>query len=265
MLKRKVNTVACVAALNEMLGNPNGNVYFGDPKAWLGYVTTQLTFVTSENNELLKALEEDDRPQVLDGIGDVITVLDGLPFKGGFYVPEEVLDDLYENPLKFVNPILKTVNEFLFHPTIVKCEDVEAMISVLSKYWASARATVIINADLVDYDADKAFKEVHSSNMTKGCKDLEVLARTLEKYEKLGYTCLMANPDETTVFTNVKFKPESDLMFQQVGDLFVVKTHRDVKFGDEIVPPGKFLKSADYREADFTDHESFKIKRIFLG
>lgn len=77
------------------------------------------------------------------------------------------------------------------------------------------------------FDADADLDAIYSSNMTKFIKDDETLAKTIEKYAKIGVNVNVAGEYPTKyVYSN--------------------KDQMDV--GGKFYPKGKFLKSVDFVE-----------------
>ncbi|WP_065204300.1 nucleoside triphosphate pyrophosphohydrolase family protein [Shewanella woodyi] len=72
--------------------------------------------------------------------------------------------------------------------------------------------------------------EVHSSNMSKVCRNEKELAETVEFYAKQGV----------------------EIVGSQKGDFIIAKCAKDVDMAGKVVRQGKVLKSVYYRPADLT-------------
>ena len=81
-----------------------------------------------------------------------------------------------------------------------------------------------------DIDFLPCWDEVHSSNMSKVCRNEQELAETIAFYAKQGV----------------------DIVGSQQGDFIIAKCAKDVEMAGKIVRQGKVLKSVYYRPADLS-------------
>jgi predicted HAD superfamily Cof-like phosphohydrolase len=79
-----------------------------------------------------------------------------------------------------------------------------------------------------EIDFVTCWDEVHSSNMSKVCRDEKELAETVEFYAKQGV----------------------EIVGSQKGEFIIAKCAKDVDMAGKIVRQGKVLKSVYYRPAD---------------
>ncbi|GIU43500.1 nucleoside triphosphate pyrophosphohydrolase family protein [Shewanella algidipiscicola] len=79
-----------------------------------------------------------------------------------------------------------------------------------------------------DIDFVRCWDEVHSSNMSKVCRNEQELAETVAHYAKQGV----------------------DIVGSKKGDFIIAKCAKDVDMAGKVVRQGKVLKSVYYRPAD---------------
>lgn len=81
-----------------------------------------------------------------------------------------------------------------------------------------------------EIDFIKCWDEVHSSNMSKVCRNQQELDETIAHYAKQGV----------------------EIVGSQKGDFLIAKCAKDVEMAGKTVRQGKVLKSVYYRPADLT-------------
>lgn len=81
-----------------------------------------------------------------------------------------------------------------------------------------------------EIDFVTCWDEVHSSNMSKVCRNEQELTETIEFYAKQGV----------------------EIVGSQKGDFIIAKCAKDVDMAGKVVRQGKVLKSVYYRPADLT-------------
>lgn len=81
-----------------------------------------------------------------------------------------------------------------------------------------------------DIDFVRCWDEVHSSNMSKVCRNEQELAETVAHYAKQGV----------------------DIVGSKKGDFIIAKCAKDVDMAGKVVRQGKVLKSVYYRPADLS-------------
>jgi len=81
-----------------------------------------------------------------------------------------------------------------------------------------------------EIDFVTCWDEVHSSNMSKVCRNEQELTETIEFYAKQGV----------------------EIVGNQKGDFIIAKCAKDVDMAGKVVRQGKVLKSVYYRPADLT-------------
>ncbi|MCL1114937.1 nucleoside triphosphate pyrophosphohydrolase family protein [Shewanella basaltis] len=81
-----------------------------------------------------------------------------------------------------------------------------------------------------EIDFIQCWDEVHSSNMSKVCRNEQELSETIAHYAKQGV----------------------DIVGSKKGDFIIAKCARDVEMDGKVVRQGKVLKSVYYRPADLT-------------
>jgi len=81
-----------------------------------------------------------------------------------------------------------------------------------------------------EIDFVSCWDEVHSSNMSKVCRNEQELTETIEFYAKQGV----------------------EIVGSQKGDFIIAKCAKDVDMAGKVVRQGKVLKSVYYRPADLT-------------
>ncbi|WP_281212734.1 nucleoside triphosphate pyrophosphohydrolase family protein [Shewanella insulae] len=81
-----------------------------------------------------------------------------------------------------------------------------------------------------DIDFVRCWDEVHSSNMSKVCRNEQELEETIAHYAKLGV----------------------EIVGSRKGDFIIAKCAKDVEMAGKVVRQGKVLKSVYYRPADLT-------------
>ncbi|MCG9695448.1 nucleoside triphosphate pyrophosphohydrolase family protein [Shewanella sp. Isolate11] len=79
-------------------------------------------------------------------------------------------------------------------------------------------------------DFIRCWDEVHSSNMSKVCRNEQELQETISYYAKQGV----------------------EIVGSQKGDFIIAKCAKDVEMAGKVVRQGKVLKSVYYRPADLT-------------
>lgn len=81
-----------------------------------------------------------------------------------------------------------------------------------------------------DIDFVRCWDEVHSSNMSKVCRNEQELEETIAHYAKQGV----------------------EIVGSRKGDFIIAKCAKDVEMAGKVVRQGKVLKSVYYRPADLT-------------
>lgn len=267
------HTVSSVEQINEIFGNRFGTAYREDPEAFHKYVAGQMSLVVEEKEELLAALNENDVVECLDAIGDIITVVDGIPFKAGIAIRKGDIEGVeYEIGLFLkmgeTEQVLTFTPEYfcwqklahldqsvMFQPSGLSGVNVAMCHAYL--VWKYQRAWVEGVCIDMGFDPRKVYDEVHASNMSKTCANLGEVLETLSKYEE-NYSLKYVGGDDDLTGRFLEAQPESDLMIQQVAGVYVVKANRDIVMNGKPVKAGKFLKGIKFKEPDFSDPSKFK-------
>lgn len=275
-----VNSVRAVAFLNEMMGNKFPE---GDTDAVISGIDLQISLIEEEftnelgdiSNQIADAVEsgivptDDQFAEFLDAIGDSITVLDGLAWRinaheteivqetmklvslGGFtvrpYDPYHSLDTI-----EVIKLLRNSAVEVVTSTTdILRAE----ALRKFCYFWAFLRHDVFVKAAALGYDAEEAFVEVQESNMTKGCT-AETVRDTLERYWQ-KYRA--SSPEFCIEMPGIN---EHDLeVVETIGGVFVVRAARNFELEPgKPVKKGKFFKSIEFSEPDFSDLDRFKLK-----
>jgi len=245
------NTLAAVHELNRLFGSKNG-MGIDDDMELACNVEDQMKLIVSERKELKDALTED---KVLDAIGDIITVVDGIPFKAGLDISDDVFNavvrchvpspDVYTHTefSQLVNVVMQNniASGFVPGETCAGVKDYAFSI------WQAERFKIERECIVRGYNPLKVFWEVHRSNLSKFC----------DTWEEANTTCqFYANKHGLKYSAN--HPTESDFKVVEVFGRYVVKTSREVMFGDEVVPTDKFLKGPNFFEPDFSDPSLFR-------
>ena len=186
-------------------------------------------------NEFKKALEENDIVEQLDSIADALYVLYGLCYTYTFNPDEYVqiinalnVKDMtnYEMIKHRFNPIEKSIQEIYKENCDLENMLRKAMLEdkdIVTTYITTM--CMIVNSYklgiLLGYNIDKLFDIVHSSNMSKLCKNIDEAKQTVKAYEDK-----IANGDNTY---------DSPYFYENNG-YFIVKNKST----------GKSLKSINY-------------------
>jgi hypothetical protein len=257
------HTLKSVAQINEIFGNKFGTVYHEDPTKLHDYVSGQMSLVVEESAELSTAMDENDLAETLDAIGDIITVVDGIPFKAGFEVTAEHFAELSSELGKGVTEQIRTFTPEYFDSFSREHsqESVGGQNLTLTQaflVWKFQRVQVEGVCLNMGFDPRKVYDEVHASNMSKTCANLGEVLETLRKYEE-NYSLKYVGGDDDLTGRFLEAQPESDLMVQQVAGVYVVKANRDIVMNGKPVKAGKFLKGIKFKEPDFSDPSKFKL------
>ena len=255
------HTLKSVAVINEIFGNKFGTVYHEDPAKLHDYVSGQMSLVVEESAELSTAMDENDLVETLDAIGDIITVVDGIPFKAGFEVTEKDYAELSSELGKGVTEQILTFTPEYFDKNADKHRGEDGLNIALTQaflVWKFQRVQVEGVCLNMDFDPRKVYDEVHASNMSKTCANLGEVLETLRKYEE-NYSLKYVGGDDGLTGRFLEAQPESDLMVQQVAGVYVVKANRDIVMNGKPVKAGKFLKGIKFKEPDFSDPSKFKL------
>jgi hypothetical protein len=248
-----------------------GNVFGCAPENIVQKVDTQCSLVEEEFlDEFFDAHMLHNTTEVLDAIGDSITVIDGILFDFGIQLsPKEIehLNTMWTTP----DSPMRANN--LHIPQTDKVEQNLADIRELSKVvaesgysdvvrnlaislWLRLHVQIVGVSEFLGIDPYKCYDEVHRSNMSKICVGVEALNETMDKYyEEHGLT--------GTKFGEEYDPATTDLKYDHVGDdMYVVRVGREcVMMGNKTVKPGKFLKSVDFEQPDFSDYSKFDLSK----
>lgn len=266
------HTLKSVGLINQVFGNQFGTVYHDDIPALAKYIAGQLSLVEEESKELIDATNE---AEWLDAIGDIITVVDGIPFKAGLRVDADVFNSLlhfdehiFVDMEKLIELFMKekiTVLEDVICPIndfdeTGKCyeSNIGRLFYEVWSYWRGQRLQVELTCLNMGFDPRKVYDEVHASNMSKTCSNLGEVLETIRKYEEKHSLKYVGGDDDMTG-RFLEAQPESDLMVQQVAGVYVVKANRDIVMNGKPVKAGKFLKGIKFKEPDFSDPSKFKL------
>ncbi|MGL4353063.1 MAG: hypothetical protein ACRCTP_03900 [Aeromonas popoffii] len=255
------HTLKSVAQINEIFGNQFGTVYHDDPTKLHDYVSGQMSLVVEESEELAQAMAADRHGEILDAIGDIITVVDGIPFKAGFEVTAEHYAELSAELGKGVTEQILTFTPEYFdkNADIHRGEDgLNPTVTQAFLVWKFQRVQVEGVCLNMGFDPKKVYDEVHASNMSKTCANLGEVLETLRKYEE-NYSLKYVGGDDDMTGRFLEAQPESDLMVQQVAGVYVVKANRAITMSGKLVKSGKFLKGIKFKEPDFSDPSKFKL------
>lgn len=255
------HTLKSVAVINEIFGNKFGTAYHGEPTKLHDYVSGQMSLVVEESAELSTAMDETDLVETLDAIGDIITVVDGIPFKAGFEVTAEHFAELSSELGKGVSEQIHTFTPEYFDKNVDRHRGEDGLNSTLTHaflVWKFQRIQVEGICLNMGFDPRKVYDEVHASNMSKTCANLGEVLETLRKYEE-NYSLKYVGGDDDMTGRFLEARPESDLMVQQVAGVYVVKANRDIVMNGKPVKVGKFLKGIKFKEPDFSDPSKFKL------
>lgn len=244
------NTLAAVAQLNKLFGSKHG-LTIKDDIELAQNIDDQMKLIKSERDELRDARLESD---VLDAIGDIITVVDGIPFKSGLTISDDVFNAVIRcgeyGPDAYTHKDFNKLANVLIPNNIllglVPGKDCPGIKDYAYAIWQSERAQIEHACLMRGYDPLKVYWEVHRSNMSKFCDSWEEASTTCAFYaNKHG---LFYSPNNPT---------DSDFKVVEVYGRYVVKTAREVMFGSEVVPVEKFLKGPKFFEPDFSKPELF--------
>jgi len=245
------NTLAAVHELNRLFGSKNGASII-DEMELASNVEDQMKLIVSERKELKDAKTE---AKILDAIGDIITVVDGIPFKAGLAISDDVFNavirchvpthDVYGHTefSRLINVVMKNNVD----SGLVPGETCAGVKDYAFSIWQSERFKIERECIIRGYNPLKVFWEVHRSNLSKFCDTELEASDTCQFYaDKHG---LRYSADSLA---------DSDFKVVEVFGRYVVKTAREVMFGDEVVPTDKFLKGPNFFEPDFSDPSLFR-------
>lgn len=226
--------------VNLAFGNPQGN-----PQApnWPA-IARQFRITLSEFNELAGAVEAEDFIKFLDGQADVTTTNDGLAHIAGFDLDiahsqlsaedRALLNQfpIYEGDKNDPNwVILSDYVEFMRPVVEGMAQHIEAgNILALSQTVPVVDEMNRVLARLAGIDHALNLDAIYSSNMSKLCSTQEEVDATIQKYAAIDVT--------VDVFGEFPKK--------------FVKSNREQKLGEEMIPAGKFLKGINFKEPDFS-------------
>lgn len=251
------NTVTAVSELNTLMGNVYGAKL--QRKEFLEGVRCQTQLVREEFLEEL-FMEAESDIEVIDAIGDSITVVDGLPFRFGVKITDAVFQEVvsvsainphgdvenraYDMALHTINTVselltsletLATIRSTLSHKTferafITRWSQLRKIVEMEAVWWRKVHPL-------------RAFLEVHRSNMSKLCNGEKEVQETMNHY-RIKY-CF--------------FKDEELVVKEVAKDKFAIVAAIDLQMGDKLVKAGKFLKNVHYSPADFSNVEHYKF------
>lgn len=123
-----------VAQWNERFGNDGTYKEIHSPE-----LTAQLSFITEEYKELMQAVEDNDRTEVVDACGDILVVVAGYLHRMG-YNPEHVLSVVNDsNFSKAVN----VNNELEIRQTAEKYENDDRYDNITIDEYGVVRGRVV--------------------------------------------------------------------------------------------------------------------------
>lgn len=245
------NTLAAVHELNRLFGSKSG-LTIADDMELASNVEDQMKLIVSERKELKDAKTLD---KVLDAIGDIITVVDGIPFKAGLEISDDVFNaiirchvpthDVYGHTefSRLINVVMKNNID----SGLVPGETCAGVKDYAFSIWQSERFKIERECIIRGYNPLKVFWEVHRSNLSKFC----------DTWEEANATCKFY-ADKHGLMYSANHPSDSDFKIVEVFGRYVVKTSREVMFGDEVVPTDKFLKGPNFFEPDFSDPSQFQ-------
>jgi hypothetical protein len=244
-------TLAAVHELNRLFGSKNGACIV-DEMELASNVEDQMKLIVSERKELKDAKSED---KILDAIGDIITVVDGIPFKAGLEISDDVFNaivrchvpthDVYGHTefSRLINVVMKNNID----SGLVPGETCAGVKDYAFSIWQSERFKIERECIIRGYNPLKVFWEVHRSNLSKFC----------DTWGEANTTCKFY-ADKHGLRYSANHPIDSDFKIVEVFGRYVVKTSREVMFGEEIVPVDKFLKGPNFFEPDFSDLSLFR-------
>ncbi|QGZ16000.1 hypothetical protein Kuja_0090 [Vibrio phage vB_VchM_Kuja] len=241
-----------VGMLNNMFGNQRvylSDMDYSDPDQinidMMKPVWKQRKLIVEETEEIVKAFEKLDHKNILDGIGDFITV-----YYGEHYINAETDATVYTVPTALLNQdgpvddwcaMLKIANNRLkrfievnekYVPDSGVLFDCEASLNRLFRIFLGFTEEYLKKYYIHAISIEEIYDCVHKSNMTKFFKP-EQQQQTVQFYEDKGY------PIEKLGVTNV------------ANGLLKIYVTKSFDMGDKHFPEGKFLKGIGFTEPDF--------------
>lgn len=232
----------------------NLNACFGNVKHEnsAGSTLKQIKLVYEESQELVDAFNMRSRKEILDAIGDYITVFYGVPYvTSNYQTPKIVKPD-------FISTSCEIDFAFLTH-LMKRFEDSVDSLFCVSNFSASdfeneEEVLSMCKVDLDDvhktfcavvyeisklYNIVNVYDIIHESNMSKFAATLEERHESFEKYAELGMA-------DHIVFRDV------DVIGGDIGVL-VVHSQNCVDVNGKSYPKGKVLKCCNFREPDASE------------
>lgn len=256
-------TLKMVADLNRCFGNLPWNEIEGDKPSLHAYLRGQASLIEEEMYQELKEAEiKGDVSALLDAIGDSITVIDGLAHKCGLddYSSHCDVLGLMAHPQPYAQQVIG-LEEFYEIPHYV-CENEVARLTF--ELWRWHRSFIEAYSIRKGFDPLKVYEEVHNSNMSKFCKTPQEVGATLDKYSiQYGLSSVVFTEDYKSGKVGLlDVNPSLDLRVEKVGDVYVIKTNREVIMNGKSVKGGKFLKGINFKEPDFSNLEHFYLPQM---
>ena len=233
ILNKKINAIAG--------NNPVADV--NDMHAAAKIILAQQPLITSEYEEFVKGLRENNVELVRDGLADVIVTCDGMLSRLGITTYDFDLSEKYLALVKKHDLPLELVGKgFLKSISVnVRRIEIDAKYALAGKLNNHLRNNIIHNAIAtirsvtrfsiaanIDLLADQT--AVFVSNLSKFDTKIEVAEQGVEKYKNLGVSTVI----EPVTHDGVTY--------------YVIKSDRDQIVNGKDYPKGKFLKSVEFKE-----------------
>lgn len=242
------NTLQATKHLNKMFGNEFGSGF--KSSTMLPALIQQCKGVYEEYTiELAKAQTTE---ATLDALGDMLTFVEGIPFKAGLNISDSLHEALRHvrmgNPRFDVTYLLNMPERLISDYEADRPTPIPLTSIALSAYMDSLY-TAYHSIRVMGFDPELVYWEIFKTQMTKLCYSVEEAQEGIESYCKL-YSL------EADVFSIHRYS-NMDTPY------YVIKTSKECMFGDKPVGVGKFLKSPKFVEPDFSDLARFRISQVF--
>lgn len=237
-MSTKLSYYQSVKVFHEVFGHPVAttpqlNLIKENP----ALVKLRLDLINEEFGELHDAVKDHNLIEVLDAVGDLTYVVNGMGLVFGidldkytitenfnYSLPNQLQKNLINENWKLVSDRIGDISQDIIN--------LETAVSINNFYFVaqslfSLMCSISSLAKIFGFDLDEVFRIVHESNMTKTCKNEQEAMDTIEHYKTL--------PGFESV--NVKYRPSND------GTYYVVYNF----------DTGKILKSKYFQLPNF-DH-----------
>lgn len=196
-------------------------------------VKNAFDLLISENEETRDAILEHDFKELRDGIGDQLTVAHFLAFKINGLKEATLL----ECPIKPTNyqqhydlctsKLTKLQNALLIE------KNIELAQEALNEYISELYNVPVFT----QFNVDDDLLEITISSLGKVCENLDLAEKTLKAYQERGYV----------------------VHIEQSEHGYIILVSEDCVVNGKIIPKGKFLKSLDFVDVEFTNVEEIPL------